>query len=83
MSFAGFELDTIRIEARLPSNKLTKGRTLISELFKRKKVTLREMQSVIGFLNFACAVIVPGRPFLRGLIDLTRDYQAPLAYSFK
>ena len=28
---------------------------------RRKKVTLKEMQSLVGLLNFACSVIVPGR----------------------
>ena len=35
-----------------------------------KKVTLKELQSLIGLLNFACAVVKPGRAFLRQLIDL-------------
>ena len=39
-------------------------------LWKRRKVTLRELQSLIGLLNFTCSVIVPGRAFLRRLIDL-------------
>jgi hypothetical protein len=29
------------------------------------------LQSLIGLLNFACSVIIPGRAFLRRLIDLT------------
>ena len=37
----------------------------------RNKVRLRELQSVIGTLNFACAVVRPGRTFLRRLINLT------------
>ena len=38
---------------------------------RRKKVTLQELQSLLGLLNFACAVVKPGRAFLRRLIDLT------------
>ena len=44
---------------------------LVTRFARRKKVTLRESQSLIGTLNFACKVNVPGRPFLRRLIDLT------------
>lgn len=38
-----------------------------------KKVTLKDMQSItcISLLNFACSVVVPGRTFLRRLINLT------------
>ena len=52
---AGIELDCLKHEARLP----------------RKKVTLKELQSLIGLLNFSCSIIKPGRVFLRRLIDLT------------
>ena len=44
---------------------------------KRKKVTLKELQSLIGLLNFACAVVKTGRAFLRRLIDLTIGLRSP------
>ena len=44
---------------------------LNKNFLKRKKVTLKELQSLIGCLNFACSIVVPGRAFLRRLIDLT------------
>ena len=40
-------------------------------------MTLKEIQSLIGILNFACAVVVPGRAFLRRLIDLTLGLKSP------
>ena len=57
--------------ARLPHDKIQKCTTLISQFLWRKKVTLKELQSLIGLLNFACAVFKPGHAFLRRLIDLT------------
>ena len=44
---------------------------------QRPKVSLKELQSLIGVLSFACSVIIPGRAFLRRLIDLTRGIQRP------
>ena len=38
---------------------------------KHKDYHLLGMKSLIGLLNFACAVVQPGRAFLRRLIDLT------------
>ena len=35
------------------------------------------MQSLVGLLNFTCSVIVPGRAFLRRLIDLTKGIRSP------
>lgn len=71
MSFAGIELDTLLSEARLPSEKIEKCKSHILEFIGRKKVTLKEIQSLNGLLNFACSVVRPGRAFLRRLIDLT------------
>jgi hypothetical protein len=71
MSFAGIELDSVRMEARLPFDKVTKCMNLINHFLKRKRVSLKELQSLIGLLNFACSVVKPGRAFLRRLIDLT------------
>ena len=56
ITFAGIELDSVEMEARLPQNKLDKCKELISEFLKRRKVTLKEIQSLTGLLNFACAV---------------------------
>ena len=77
LSFAGIELDTIKMEARLPEDKLAKCRSLIREFLTKKKVTLTELQSLIGLLNFTCSVIVPGRTFFRRLINLTVGVKHP------
>ena len=66
LSFAGIELDSISFEAHT-----------ITHFLARKKVTLKEIQSFIGILNFACAVVVPGRAFLHRLIDLTLGLKSP------
>ena len=77
IQFLGITLDAVHMEARLPEDKLTKARDLLVSFRDRQKVTLRELQALVGFLNFACSVIVPGRPFLRRLIDLTRGVPKP------
>ena len=77
LSFAGIELDTIRSEARLPSDKVLRCVNLLSAFLTRKKVTLQELQSLIGLLSFACSVVLPGRVFLRRLIDLTVGVKRP------
>ena len=71
------ELDTIRCESRLPEDKLLKCKQLIAELIKKKKATLRELQSLTGVLNFACSVVVPGPCFLKRLVDLTIGLKSP------
>ena len=71
LSFAGIELDSIKSEARLPQEKVFKCVETIFIFLSHNKVTLKEIQSLIGLLNFACSVIAPGRAFLWRLIDLT------------
>ena len=77
LQFAGIALDTELMEARLPEEKLDKCLSQLSYFCSRKSVTLKEPQSLIGLLNFTCCVVVPGRAFLRRLIDLTRGVRKP------
>ena len=77
MSFVGLEIDTVEMTVRLPIDKLQKARAIIKSLSSRKKVTLKEIQEAVGFLNFACMVVYPGRTFLRWLIDLTCKVSKP------
>lgn len=77
ITFLGVELDSDKMEARLPSDKIQKITELLGKFNRKKKVTLQELQSLIGLLNFACTVVAPGRPFLRRLIDLTRGISKP------
>lgn len=73
----GIELDSVAMEKRLPSDKLVKIHTTLVDFLRKKKATLQELQSLIGLLSFACSVIVPGRAFLRRLIDLTIGLKSP------
>ena len=65
------------MEVRLPLSKLEKLRGKLNSAKRNRKLTLLELQSLIGVLNFACAVVSPGRTFLRRLIDLTKGLQNP------
>ena len=77
LQFAGIILDSVRMEARLPDDKLAKCRQLLTVFLARRSVCLKELQSLIGLLNFTCLVVVPGRAFLRRLIDLMKGVRKP------
>ena len=68
----GIEVNTKTMTLRLPQEKLIEARQKVASIMHRKKVPLIDLQSLIGTLNFACRVIVPGRAFLRRLYDLTK-----------
>ena len=80
LPFLGIVLDTIKREARLPEDKLTKCQGLISEMLGSKKVRLRKLQSLLGLLNFTLSVVLPGRAFLRRMYDLTIKITKPHHY---
>jgi hypothetical protein len=77
LTFAGIELDALKWEAHLPKDKIEKCVQCIASFLTCKNVTLKELKSLIGLLNFACSVVTPGRAFLRRLIDLTRRISQP------
>ena len=65
------------MEARLPDDKVQKCNARLLDMHKRRKTTLKELQSLIGLLNFTCSVVLPGRAFLRRLVDLTKGVRLP------
>ena len=73
----GIELDTVKWEACLPSDKVHNLQSSIADVCKCRSVPLQQLQSIIGLLNFACRVISPGRAFLRRLINLTIGISRP------
>jgi len=65
----GIAIDSEAMVARLSQAKNDNILGLLKIFKVRRKVTLRELQSLLGLLNFACSVIIPGRAFLRRLFD--------------
>ena len=77
MDFVGITLDSQLMEARLPLDKVAKCHSLIDEFINRKSCKKREMESLIGYLNFTCSVVLPGRAFLRRLISFIIGVKEP------
>ena len=55
------------MESHLPLNKLTRAKEALQQWSNMKSATLKELQSLIGTLQFAC-----GRAFLQRIITLTK-----------
>ncbi|XP_070190042.1 uncharacterized protein [Littorina saxatilis] len=77
LKFLGLIVDTVALQVRIPQDKLMELKRQVSEFLCKPKVTLRQLQSLIGKLNFACRAVVPGRAFCRRLIDATRGVKRP------
>ena len=69
LTFLGILLDTKTMEMRLPAAKLKELKELIIKWRARKAGKKRDVLSLIGKLAHAAKIIVPGRIFLRRMID--------------
>lgn len=75
--FLGIQIDTQSMTMALPLDKLNHLRQVINSFLAARKVSLRDLQSLIGSLNFACRVVSPGRAFCRRLINATIGITKP------
>ena len=62
IQFMGIILDSGKMEARLPEDKVERIRSALSTFQSQRSTTLQELQSLIGILNFASKVILQGDP---------------------
>ena len=77
LSYLGLEIDASLGLVRVPFGKIVVLRTELATALGKSKLTLREVQRLIGLLNFVCRAISPGRAFLRRLVDLTVGVSCP------
>ena len=72
LPFLGIELNTVSMSASLPQDKIEKFMSLINKFLSSSNVTLKELQSLNGMLNFACGIIAPARAFSRRMYNLSK-----------
>lgn len=77
LSFLGIEIDSVHMVFCLPEDKLVKLLGLVDGFCAVRKVTLRQMQSLLGLLVFACRIMPMGRVFSRRLSLATRGASRP------
>ena len=77
LELLGVELDSVAQEARITETRLGETIDMLYEWRLRSSCTKRQLQSLIGKLNFICSVCRPGRTFLRRMIDLLQNVQHP------
>ena len=76
----GTEVDTDKMKLRLTAEKIAKATSLVDSMVNRRKVTLREIQSLVGLLSSGCLVAPCGRAFVRRLINFTIGIHRPHHY---
>ena len=63
--FLGILLDRRRMILCVPLEKQEKALKLLNDLSGKKKIKIKNLQVLTGYLNFLTKVIVPGRTFTR------------------
>ncbi|KAF5387550.1 hypothetical protein D9757_006561 [Collybiopsis confluens] len=79
IEFLGLILDSVHMEARLPSDKLGILRMLLATWASKSTCTLRDAQQLSGFLQFCSQVIPHSRIFLRRLFDFEATFKNPFS----
>ena len=69
ITFLGLLIDTVKQIVAIPTDKVQQAVEMILYVLskKNKKITLKQLQQVCGYLNFLGNAIVPGRAFTRRL----------------
>ena len=78
LMFQGIHLNTVQQTSKLPESKLADLKMWIALLLQRKKVSLQELQEIMGHVNFACRVVAPGCAFLCQLCEAMKGLHHPL-----
>ena len=71
LTFLGLELQTSPVmQVRVPPDKREHAQKMLHSFLLKRKVLVKELESLVGKLAFLCRAIWPGRAFLRRLYDL-------------
>ena len=75
LTVLGIEVDSVAQVCRLPDDKLSALKTSLAEWSCKASCSKRELLSLIGSLSFAAKVVLPGRTFMRRLLDVSCTVQ--------
>ena len=77
LPFLSITLDTARLKCCLQDDKKQDLLQLLIAMANRERCTLKELQHLLGKLNFASRTIAPGKTFTLRLYDATRHVTRP------
>lgn len=77
MVFLGLEIDTNEMSVRIPVHRIVELQALLHKYISRKKMSLKELQSLVGKLNFFGQAVRSSRAFLRRFYDSMTPLKKP------
>ncbi|XP_032407512.1 uncharacterized protein LOC116711963 [Xiphophorus hellerii] len=78
LEFLGISLDTEKMLASLPTDKLVRIREISQSHLSSSVLSKRKLLSLLGHLNFAMRIIPQGRSFISRLLDLANSVHSLL-----
>ena len=72
--FLGILFNTLTMTLQITPERLTEIRELLEEWMEKRSMTLRELQSLLGKLNFAASTIRAGRIFVSRLLNSLKTF---------
>lgn len=81
MTFLGIQFDSVALTLTVPADKLKEILSLLDDWIGRTTATKKQVQSLVGSLNFLAACVRPGRLFLSRILNFLREMasQGPVA----
>lgn len=77
LPFLGFLINTNLLMVLIPDEKLNRLKTSLEFLLGRKKVTRRDLESIVGLMSFCSRAIPSSRAFLRRFYDTISGVKEP------
>ena len=65
MVFLGLEVDTIEMVIQIPHEKLIRLISLLEPLLWKRRIQLKEFESIVGLMAFCSKALASSRAFLR------------------
>ena len=80
MIFLGLEVNTILMTLKIPHEKMCEIRTVLRQWLSKSVASKREIQQLVGLLNFAAGCIKPGRIYFSRILNVLRGCDRGCVY---
>ena len=80
MVFLGIEVNTLTMTLRIPDNKLREINSVLEEWQHKKVATKKQVEQLVGMLNFTAGCIKPGRIYFSRILNFLREMEGNRAF---
>ena len=70
VTYLGIEIDSNRMELRLPEGKISKLKALLDFYYSKRRISKKNLESLSGYLSHCSHIVKGGKMFCRNVYDL-------------